>query len=436
MTGLALMLVTFAGVRAENRPNAADGLIAASSRYFLSALGPISISAAHFAAALIYLHSMPRTAFGLFSFVLVVAPFSLSVCGSMFAPPIAREVARPGGIADPDRLTLFKTSVAFSAAVSIVIGSLIRFSGATLPLAGIFGLYAGLMNLRWFARCWTYAQRRPARVLASDLAYSCLLIATLLALAALHRVTVWNAALAMLGSSVAGFIAFDFADLRTYARALQSGKLINYMQYWRDLSRWALLGVVMSEATANANAYLVTFISGPSAFAVLAVGALLMRPASLVLTALPDMERPLMSRNLRAANPAAALQIVKEFRTAAGAIWFGTILLAIALLTWFPHLIFKHDYAMSDVVTVVTISAAAVGLRALRAADAVLLQAAGEFRSLAGAGMMSSVASLVATLTLLLLAGPILASLGVLIGEIVATRQIFRMARTWRLAHG
>jgi hypothetical protein len=91
---------------------------------------------------------------------------------------------------------------------------------------------------------------------------------------------------------------------------------------------------------------------------------------------------------------------------------------------------------MSDVVTVVAISAATVGLRALRAADAVLLQAAGQFRALAGAGMLSSAASLAATLVVLLLAGPILSSLGVLVGEIVATRQIFVMVRKWKHAHG
>jgi O-antigen/teichoic acid export membrane protein len=435
MTGVALMLVTFAGVPAENRRHAALGLLAASSRYFLSALGPITISAAHFVAALVYLHFMPRATFGLFSFLLVVAPFCLSLCGSMFAPPIAREVARPEGITDSDRLTLFKASLVFSIAVAVVVGTLTGFGGATFPLAAIFGLYGGLMSLRWFGRCWTYAQRRPARVLASDLAYSVLLTLVLLALAWLHRVTVWSAALAMLGSAAAGFLAFDFSDLRDYARALRSGTLGRYADFWRELSRWALLGVVMSEATANANAYLVTFISGTNAFAVLAVGALLMRPASLVVTALPDMERPLMSRNLRAGNPAEALQIVKEFRTATGAIWFATILLAMALLTWFPRLLLKHDYAMSDVVTVVSIAAATVGLRALRAADAVLLQAAGQFRALAGAGMLSSAVSLAATLVVLQLAGPVWASLGVLVGEIVATRQIFVMVRKWKRAH-
>jgi hypothetical protein len=273
-------------------------------------------------------------------------------------------------------------------------------------------------------------------VLISDLAYSVPLSLTLMALLAIHDVTVWSAALAMLGAAAVGFLAFDLADLRTYWQALMRGSLGPYLAFWREYSGWALLGVVMSEATANANAYLVTFISGPHAFAVLAVGALLMRPVSLALAAVPDMERPLMSVNLRAGNSAAAFRIVKEFRTAAGAIWLGTILLAAALLIWFPHLLIKRDYRISEVVIVVGITAISMALRAVRTPDSVLLQAAGEFRKLAFAGVLSSVASFGATLILLLVAGPVWAVVGVLIGETVSTQRVFAIVRSWKKAYG
>ena len=193
--------------------------------------------------------------------------------------------------------------------------------------------------------------------------------------------------------------------------------------------------MVLSETTVNAHAYLVTFISGPRAFAVLAIGTLLMRPVSLVLTALPDMERPLMSRALRACEPQRAFRIVKEFRTAAGAIWLATILLAAALLLWFPHLVLKKEYPLGDVAAVVGISAAIMALRSLRTPDSVLLQAAGEFRALAGAGAWSSIVSLVATFGLLMLVGPIAALGGILIGDIVATERTFALARRWRRSH-
>jgi O-antigen/teichoic acid export membrane protein len=272
-------------------------------------------------------------------------------------------------------------------------------------------------------------------VLTSDLAYSTLLLGMLAALALGHRVTVWNAALALLGAAIAGVLAFDVKHLRRYAQALKAGRLGRYFAFWRDLSRWALLGVVMSEATANAHAYLVTFISGPKAFAVLAVGTLLMRPVSLVLSALPDVERPLMSRALRAGKRQQAFRNVKEFRTASGAIWTGTLVLAAILLTWFPQLLIKHEYPFGEVVTVVAISAGIMALRTLRTPESVLLQAAGEFRALAGAGFWSSIASVVATFALLLAAGPVAALGGILIGDAVALERTFALARKWKRNH-
>src|SRR2546423_1772635 len=157
MTALALALLTFAGVPAGKRQSVAEDVVIAARRYALSALGPVSISAVHFIAALIFLHTLSRAEFGVFSFLLVVAPFCMSVSGAMFAPPIARQAARSCGISDADRLTLFKASMVFSALASAAVALLMRFGGAALPLAAVFGLYAGLMGVRWFARCWTYA---------------------------------------------------------------------------------------------------------------------------------------------------------------------------------------------------------------------------------------------------------------------------------------
>ena len=157
-----------------------------------------------------------------------------------------------------------------------------------------------------------------------------------------------------------------------------------------------------------------------------------MRPVSLVLTALPDMERPLMSRALGAGQPGRAFRIVKEFRTAAGAIWLATLLLAVALLTWFPQLLLKKTYPLGEVIAVVAISAATMALRSLRTPDSVLLQAAGEFRKLTGPGLWSSLVAMAATSVLLLLFGPIAALGGILIGELVATERTFALTRAWK----
>ncbi|HSS12857.1 MAG TPA: hypothetical protein VLL04_03130, partial [Rhizomicrobium sp.] len=56
-------------------------------------------------------------------------------------------------------------------------------------------------------------------------------------------------------------------------------------------------------------------------------------------------------------------------------------------------------------------------VRALRTPLAVLLQAAGRFKELAGIGIVSAIVSLIATTVLLLAAGPIASLGGVLLGE-------------------
>jgi hypothetical protein len=64
-----------------------------------------------------------------------------------------------------------------------------------------------------------------------------------------------------------------------------------------------------------------------------------------------------------------------------------------------------------------------------------LLQAAGQFRALAGVGALSSVVSLSVTLVLLLCFGPIASLGGILVGELVMLDRIFALSRRWNLAH-
>jgi len=64
------------------------------------------------------------------------------------------------------------------------------------------------------------------------------------------------------------------------------------------------------------------------------------------------------------------------------------------------------------------------------------LQAAGQFKELAGIGTVSGALSVFATLTLLLTLGPIASLGGVLLGELVILFRVHRMARDWSHAHG
>jgi len=77
-----------------------------------------------------------------------------------------------------------------------------------------------------------------------------------------------------------------------------------------------------------------------------------------------------------------------------------------------------------------------MAVRAIRTPEAVLLQAAREYRPLARASLWSSLVSLVTTLLLLLAAGPIASLGGILAGEALMTGNILALSRRWRASHG
>ncbi len=161
-----------------------------------------------------------------------------------------------------------------------------------------------------------------------------------------------------------------------------------------------------------------------------------MRPVAVVLSALPDMERPAMARAIGAGDLARAYRSVKEFRTAAAAVLAATTLIAAALLSWFPSLVLKQGYDASSATIILAIWALIMAVRALRTPDAVFLQAAGEFQSLAAIGTKASIVSLGATLVLLFAFGPVVSLFGIVAGDVVMTAGILAKRRSWMLAHG
>ena len=61
----------------------------------LSTSGPVATSGAHFLASLIFLRNLPAGEFGLFSFVLVIVPFCMSMIGALLVIPVTRSLGEP-----------------------------------------------------------------------------------------------------------------------------------------------------------------------------------------------------------------------------------------------------------------------------------------------------------------------------------------------------
>ncbi|HEY2033256.1 MAG TPA: hypothetical protein VGH02_06175 [Rhizomicrobium sp.] len=432
----AAPLIATAGMDRAKAPSALGNLIPLVLRYAFNTLGPISIAGAHFLSSLIFLRFLPQAQFGLFSFVFVVVPFALSMTGALFGAALVNSANGKTPMTAAELAAYMKANLVFASLAAIVIFGLMIAGTASPSLAALVSLYGALMCIRWFARCHAYALHQMPRAIVSDLIYSAVLTTGILTLAFTHNLTPIFAGLVLVLCSACAAIGFGGAFVRAQVTALWRGSLRAFLPIWRDLARWSLLGVISTEFTANAHAYLVTLISGPKAFALLALGSLFMRPASLVMTALPDAERATMARALNAGKFGDAMRAVFQFRVAGLTVLTGTSILAAIIMIWFPQLILKRGYDEASVVAVTCIWVAVMAIRALRTPESVLLQAGGEFKPLASASVNSSVVSLAFTSILLLAFGPIVSLGGVLAGEAVMALQIFAQARKWRAQHG
>src|ERR1700760_3660798 len=64
------------------------GFMAAAKRYALSTAGPVATSGAHFLASLLFVRGLAASEFGIFSFVLVIVPFCMSIIGALLVLPV------------------------------------------------------------------------------------------------------------------------------------------------------------------------------------------------------------------------------------------------------------------------------------------------------------------------------------------------------------
>jgi O-antigen/teichoic acid export membrane protein len=400
-------------------------------RYGLTSLGPVAVSGAHFVASLLFLRLLPPADFGHFSFLMIVVPFCLSATGAMLGAPAAMTRGKDPEAAEADLKTLVNMSLVVSVLAFLAVAAMMAATGAAPAAALVFGIYAAVFTARSFARSFANVMGTIERVAVSDIVYSLALIVGLAAIAAAGLFSLTNAAIALVVASLVALPMFG----RTYAARLgqvfAAPRLAAYRPMWRDITRWSLLGVVLTELASNCHAYLVTFISGPGAFGLLALGALFMRPASLVLGALPDIDQPVMARKIASGDLKGAFAVVNEFRTAAGAVLAGTVLLALVLVVWFPHLLLKH-FQVNDVLVVLAFWTVITALRVVRTPEAVFVMASGGYSKLAWISGVSSVAALVSTLILLVTVGPLWSLGGVLAGEVVMVAMLLPLTNRWR----
>jgi len=404
-------------------------LLALAGRYGLSILGPVAVSGAHFLASLLFVRDLGAAEFGIFSFVLTVSAFAMSVTGAGLVLPATQSIVR-GDHATTD--SVFRMAVFATLAFAIVLVLAVHASGAPFSHAVPLGLFGAVLAYRWLARSRAYIEGRQIPAVLSDVIYGTVVVTGLGFLEMTRNATLRLGGEVLLLAALASLVPFGRHFFRVQWHGLRHGKLRDYLPAFRTVTGWSLMGVALTEATLNAHAYLVTFIAGPGAFALPALGMLLMRPVSLMQTALPDLERPAMMRAFAARDGARLDRILFEFQGALALALAATILLAVALLLFKPALLLKQGYGLHEAVTAAMLCAAIMAVRSVRTPIGLMLQAAGEFKALARLSAWSALVSIIATLVLLLTLGPVASLGGILLGDLAILAGMKPLARKAR----
>jgi hypothetical protein len=403
-------------------------------RYLTALAGPILSAGAQFLLSLVLLRILDDHAFGRLSILLIVIQLGWGIWTALFcAPmPILLNRANPAAVAAVER-ALLSANMLCCACGFAVVAATARMLGEDNGTALLFGGYGAVSLLRWFARAHGYAIGQPLRTTASDTIYALVLLAGVGWMAATGLGSMRAAAILLLLGAVAGMPAFGGSYLSAQFLRIRLRHAGGYPAVWREHGRWSLLGVVTTEATANAHSYLVTLLRGPAAFAPIAAAGLMIRPITVAMNALGEFERARLARHLGPEGAGDTGPTIRLFRLVLVAAWIATAIAIVVLLGAAPWLIFPPRYAFGALAIGAALWMLVAFVRLMRMPESTLLQAAGAFRPLAMASLWSSGLSIVAVLALLFLATPLWSIVGVLGGEALFAMLVWREAR--RLAN-
>ena len=406
---------------------------AALYRYAPALAGPVASAAVQFLLSLQMLHALPPDMFGGFSFLMVTSQFSTGIWAALFcAPlPVLLSQATEAGQADVRRC-FFAANLASALLGLAVFLAITRSIGLPVADGLAFSGFAAATLLRWFARTYAYVHLAVKRTLISDMTYSGGVFLGLVVMHLRPTQSLLLPSVILLVATLASLLPFGRDYLVAQFTRLSLADLRRYLAVWRSHSMWAVVGVLTTEATANAHAYILTFLSGPGSFAPVAASALIIRPVGVVMNALSEFERPQIARKLASGNSQDVAKTIRFFRYILMAAWVGTACLGLVLFKFAPQKLFPPQYGLATLILGSILWMLVAGMRQFRTPESVLLQAAGAFRPLANASLLSSVISIVAVLALFRLFGPIWSIAGILAGEMVFAISVWVQSGRYR----
>jgi len=405
------------------------------SRYAMALAGNAGSSGAQFLLSLVLVARLPPAGFGLFAFLLLLAQFVFAVAAALFVAPmaaIARETARTDGHTPFERsseqawtvLSVLQLIYALTAAIVAIAASALLGTGWSG--AAIYGLLVLFGCLRQFGRISQYSRADQSGVVASDAFFLVTLLVGVLLILLVdpsRAITLAFAAMALAHAVGTAPLRSQFRELRHHLAMPHNamptaGILETYRTIWSRYSGWSLLGVISTEATANAHSYLVTLMLGPAGYGAIAASAVLTRPGNVALVALGEFERARLARiHATSQDPAGSRSL---FRAATAAIWLGSVGLACAVLVGFPDLLTARGYDRGDFTLAAWGWLAVLLARCAYLPASTEMQALGAFRELAWPTVIAMPVSLIGTALLLVYFSPPWTLAAITLGQVVA----------------
>ena len=397
------------------------------SRFAFGSLGPISVSGAHFFVQIVALKALSAAEFGLLALLLVVVQFGYGLSNALIGTPYTVNVHRHSA---SDDATYFALNFWLGFAVALGAAGLMLLAAPAAALATfVFGV-AG--NWRWFGRSHVYARQNAQQATWSDFGYSATLMLGLVTSMSFGASLEWYC-VALALAALVGLLLLPPAS-----RRLPLGRLENpfafYLDIWREQSRWTVLGVITTEASSNAYAWLTGFLIGPHALAPIAAASLFFRPLGLATTSLTQLERAEYAKRLAGGDKRGLLPHIRSFKLALAGVWALCVTAGLAVFALRPGLAVPQYQSTESVMQAFGILALTSIVTLWRSPESVLLQAAGRFRSLGLASTLSALAGTALSIALLFVLQPHLSVLGALAGQVILARAVSRAVLEWRTA--
>lgn len=409
-------------------------------RFALGLAGEGLQSGFHFAVNLVLIRTLPAYDYGLFAIIFTLGSLALTYSNALVATPAAVNIPRyrsPGATAFQD-VVLGSMAGVLAAAIALVVMAGVAVWEGSLGVAVSAGLFVSAWSLRNYVRTALFAQRLPAAAARSDL---CFAGVGALCLAALPipkpGVGGLSEALAILAfANVVGIAAALLGGGRRIKVSLRGSIWRRYRTHWRQVS-WSLAGVTTANVQAQFQTFLVAALAGPAAFAPIAAAFVLVAPLRLAMSALIYMIQP----EFAAALAHSEFARVRTLLLGSCGMVLMACLVYGGLLWAASDLIEIHVFAgkfSGEPMLLITMLAWATALVYLSyTLPKALMEAADEFKAVAGATLVSVVVGILCVAALLVLVSPAWSLAGVIVAELVTLAHFWsRALRIARISPG